>query len=164
MTYRTNTQPTTVGTIADITIDVDETWTSTNAASMYFNDADEGDMLSISASSGTPAIATAMVNADGMIVVMGVAAGTAEITVTAMDMGVGGDAMMNRMSAMQKFMVTVEAAAATGPLSVTDSDPTAGTITIMWQEIAGAVEYHAIAYNRGTGEFDIKVGLEGNRA
>ena len=73
-------------------------------------DGDAGDMLTWSVMSDMEMYATATVDDMGMVTVTGVAPGTATITVTAMDMGVGGDAMMNRMSDSQSFMVAVHRA------------------------------------------------------
>ena len=122
-THRTNTAPMAGDAIADLTI----TAGMTAMAQSTITDADMGDMLTWSVASDDMAIATATVDDMGEITVMGVAPGTATITVTAMDMGVGGDAMMDRMSAMQSFMVTVHrvntapmAGAAIADLTVTE--------------------------------------------
>ena len=97
-----NAAPMAVGTISDVTVMVGASKTSTMAVSSYFSDADAGDTLEYIAMSSDDAIATAEVNSDGMIVVTGVAAGMATITVTATDMA--------GAYAMQTIMVTVEAA------------------------------------------------------
>ena len=136
-----NAAPTTVGTIADVTVMVDGMRTSAMAASSYFSDAD-GDTLTITPSSSDDTIATAMINTDGMIVVRGVAEGMATITVTATDAA--------GAYVMQTFMVTVEAAITelTAPENVMAAigvdDP--GQIVITWDEGSGPAGYkHAVA-------------------
>lgn len=138
------------GTIMDETVTIG--MTETVDASMYFTGA-----MSYSVMSSMPSYATAMVDENtGMVTITGVAAGMSTITVTATDMFMG--------TATQSFDVTVEAAEPAEALVVTDSDAAAGTITIEWQAIPGAVLYHAIAYNRTTNELPqgaLKVGLPG---
>ena len=92
MTYRTNTAPTTVGTIADMTLEAGQT--SAMDVSGYFNDDDMGDTLTYTASSDMTTYATVAVSGS-MVTITGVTAGMATITVTATDMGVGAG-MMNR--------------------------------------------------------------------
>ncbi len=91
-------------------------------------DADMGDMLTWSAMSSMPSYATATVDNMGMVTIMGVAAGSATITVTATD--------MHGETAMQTIMVTVTAAmlgAPTGVMAtVDDSDPGSTNVTVSW--------------------------------
>ena len=79
----------------------------------------------------------------GMVTITGVAAGMATITVTAMDMGVGGEAMMNRMSASQDIKVTVESTEEPmlGPpsgvmasITFVDGDPGRPNIVVNWND------------------------------
>ena len=136
-TIRTNVAPV-AG--ADLTAMVTEGMTTTVQSDI--TDADPEDTtLMYSATTSAPTIATATVDAMGEVTITGVAMGTATITVTATDSMDAYD--------MQDIVVTVNAAAPPAPLSVTGSDPAAGTITIEWQAIAGAVSYHALAYNSG---------------
>ena len=107
MTYRTNTAPMAVGTIADMTLKADQ-MSSGMDVSGYFNDDDMGDTLTYTASSDMTTYATVAVSGS-MVTITGVAAGMATITVTATDLGVGAG-MMNPMTVTQTFMVTVEAA------------------------------------------------------
>ena len=124
MTYRTNVAPMAGAAIdaqtvmADMTVMVQSTIT----------DADpEDSMLTWSAMSDSTMYATAEVDNMGMVTVTGVAAGTATITVTATDdMG---------ESAMQTFMVTVEAADTTlgnamSLAAMVGTDP--GDVTLTW--------------------------------
>ena len=121
-----NTSPMTVGTISDVTVMVGASKIGTMAVSSYFSDADAGDTLEYIAKSSDDAIATAEVNSDGMIVVTGVAAGTATITVTATDAA--------GAYAMQTFMVTVEAADVTlgvpGGVMTSDATENPGTLLV----------------------------------
>jgi len=104
--------------------------------SMHFTDGDDDvAMLTYTAESSNEAVAK--VSVDGsMLTIMYGEVGEAKIKVTAKDMFYA--------EAMQEFMVTVESGAA---LSVESSDAGAGTITIKWQAIDGAISYHTIAYN-----------------
>ena len=106
-TYRTNNQPMAGDAIGDQTV----TAGMMVMVQSTITDSDAGDMLtwSVAVDPSDGSIATAEVDNMGMVTVTGVSAGTATITVTAEDMGIG-DAMMNRMSESQSFMVTVESA------------------------------------------------------
>ena len=133
MTYRTNTAPTADGTIADMTLTAGE-MSDAMDVSGYFSDADMGDTLTYTAMSDMEMYATATVDDMGMVTINGVAAGMATITVTATDLGVG-TGMMNRMTATQTFMVTVEAADTTlgnamGLAPTQGTDP--GDVTLTW--------------------------------
>ena len=131
-TYRTNTAPTADGTIADMTLTAGEMSSGMDVTG-YFSDADMGDTLTYTASSNMPMYAIVAVSGN-MVTVTGVAAGTATITVTTTDMGVGAG-MMNRMTVMQTFMVTVEAAPEpmlTAPTGTTATSDAAGMVTVNW--------------------------------
>ena len=157
MTDRANTAPTKVGTIPDVTVKVDETRTSTMAASTYFSDADEGDTLTIMAESGDDAIASATINADGMIAVTGVAVGSTTVTVTATDSG----NTAGNLSVSQTFTVTVESADTTlgnamgltaGPTD--DNDP--GSIKLTWTAGANAnIHWVVVVLVDANGDFDL---------
>ena len=135
MTYRTNTAPMAVGTIADMTLKAGQ-MSSGMDVSGYFNDADMDDTLTYMASSDMTTYATVAVSGS-MVTITGVAAGMATITVTATDMGVGAG-MMNPMTATQTIMVTVEAADTDTSLQdVPDSDISVtnnanSSITVSW--------------------------------
>ena len=133
MTYRTNTAPMAVGTIADMTLKAGQT-SSGMDVSGYFSDADMGDTLTYTANSDMTMYATVAVSGS-MVTITGVAAGMATITVTATDMGVGAG-MMNPMTATQTITVTVEAADTSlqdipdSSISVTNNAN--GAITVSW--------------------------------
>ena len=116
-------------------------------------DGDAGDMLTWSVMSDMEMYATATVDDMGMVTVTGVAPGTATITVTAMDMGVGGDAMMNRMSDSQSFMVTVESAITelTAPTNVmaTDESESPGNLVIgvTWTDGMNAMQHIVLLFD-----------------
>ena len=133
-----NTPPMAVGTMSDVAVKVGETETSTNAVSMYFEDADAGDTLGYDASSSDDMAATAMITADGMISVTGVSAGTATITVTATDMA--GEMVT------QMFMVTVTEVL-TAPTNVRTNPVGSGIVLVSWDSVAGAAGYSLIATN-----------------
>ena len=82
----------------------------------------EGDMLSYSAMSSHEMVATAMADDMGMVTITPVGAGSATITVTAMD-AVSGE------SAMQEIMVTVMVPMLGAP-SITSVDAGMGMATI----------------------------------
>ena len=90
-----NRAPVSAGTIAEVTVDVGAA--AEVDVSGAFSDPD-GDMLGYEAASNTPDVATVSV-AGSEVTVMGVAAGTATVTVTATDPG--------GLRAMQSFDVTV---------------------------------------------------------
>ena len=151
MTYRTNTAPMAVGTIADMTLKADQ-MSSGMDVSGYFNDADMDDTLTYTASSDMTMYATVAVSGS-MVTINGVAAGMATITVTATDLGVGAG-MMNPMTATQTFMVTVEAADTTltapsgvrvSTLAITQS------ISVTWDttSIQNAEQIKVVLYNSG---------------
>ena len=151
MTYRTNTAPMAVGTIADMTLKADQ-MSSGMDVSGYFNDADMDDTLTYTASSDMTMYATVAVSGS-MVTINGVAAGMATITVTATDLGVGAG-MMNPMTVTQTFMVTVEAADTTltapsgvrvSTLAITQS------ISVTWDttSIQNAEQIKVVLYNSG---------------
>ena len=127
MTYRTNTAPMAVGTIADMTLKAGQ-MSSGMDVSGYFNDADMDDTLTYTAMSDMEMYATVAVSGS-MVTITGVAAGMATITVTATDIA---DA-----TATQDIMVTVEAAdtTLTAPSGVVVSTSTFGntkSISVTW--------------------------------
>ena len=106
-----NTAPMAVGTIAAVSVTMGQ-MTAAMDVSSYFSDADMGDTLTYTAMSNMEMYATADIPADSsMLTITGVAAGTATITVTAMD--AAGE------SATQMIAVTVEAANA-APMATVD--------------------------------------------
>ena len=129
MTYRTNTVPMAVGTIADMTLKAGQT-SSGMDVSGYFNDADMDDTLTYTAMSDMEMYATATVDDMGMVTITGVAAGMATITVTATDSA--GE------SATQTIMVTVEAADTDTSLqdipdsSISVSNNANSSVTVSW--------------------------------
>ena len=158
MTYRTNTAPTTVGTIADMTLEAGQT--SVMDVSGYFNDADMDDTLTYTASSDMTTYATVAVSGS-MVTITGVAAGMATITVTATDMGVGAG-MMNPMTATQTFDVTVEAVAVdTTPMAPTsvmatvdDSDPGSASVTVTWTDGANVPAHGVVLFSNNFTEWN----------
>ena len=152
----TNTAPVVTNTIGMVEVEVGETSAKMDL-NMYFNDPD-GETLTYTAMSNDETVATYGIG-DGEpfdhletneLEITGKGVGETTITVTATDAA--------EESVSQDITVKVESDEA---LRVSSSDADDGTITIMWKPIEGATSYHAIAYDRGTGEFDIKVGLEG---
>ena len=138
MTYRTNTAPTTVGTIADVTLEASQT--SAMDVAGYFNDADMGDTLTYTAMSNMEMYATADIPADSsMLTITGVAAGSATVTVTATD--------MDGATAMQEIMVTVEAAEPAEPEEV---GPATGVTTGPFNE-GGVMQVNWDAAPNATG-------------
>ena len=107
----------------------------------YFSDADN-DMLTYSAMSDDTAVATAMISGS-MLTVTFEGEGTATITVTATDMDGSG------MSAMQTFMVTVEAAPMElmAPMITRTNPVGSGIVLVSWDSVAGATGYSLIATN-----------------
>lgn len=127
----TNAAPTTVGSVADITMMIGDAPVTVTAG---FADSD-GDTLGYSASSDTPDVATAMSNGGGSVTVTAVGVGTADITVTASD---------GRAQATQTFMVTVSEVpdmtlgTASG-LTATGGD---GSVTLSWMPGNNATMYY----------------------
>ncbi|MCY4417543.1 MAG: fibronectin type III domain-containing protein [Chloroflexi bacterium] len=144
MTHSSNTPPTTVGMIADVTVTVDMT-SAPMDVSGYFSD--PGDTLTYTAESSDDMIATAMVTEDDSdpgaitydLTITGVSAGPATITVTATDsMG---------ETATQPISVTVEAAAVelTAPSIISTNPVGSGLVTVTWSAVDGASGYTIIA-------------------
>ena len=151
-----NFAPTVSKAFGIVTLEVGETSAKMDLND-YFGDAD-GETLTYTAMSNDETVATYGIG-DGEpfdhletneLEITGEGVGETTITVTATDAA--------EESVSQDITVKVESDEA---LRVSSSDADDGTITIMWKPIEGATSYHAIAYDRGTGEFDIKVGLEG---
>ena len=101
--------------------------------------------------SSDSSVATATVDAMGMVTIMGVSMGTATITVTASDSMGAYD--------MQDIVVTVESADTTlgAPSSVMatvdDTDPGAPSVTITWGAANNADRYIAVLFDSNW-EFD----------
>ena len=159
MTYRTNTAPMAVGTIADMTLKAGQ-MSSGMDVSGYFNDADMDDTLTYTASSDMTMYATVAVSGS-MVTITGVAAGMATITVTATDLGVGAG-MMNRMTATQTFMVTVEAADTDMSLqdipdsSISVTNNANGSITVSWMGGDNADSFIVVAAELGSDPFHVR--------
>ena len=142
MTYRTNTAPMAVGTIADMTLKAGQ-MSSGMDVSGYFNDADMDDTLTYTAMSDMEMYATVAVSGS-MVTITGVAAGMATITVTATDIA---DA-----TATQDIMVTVEAAdtTLTAPSGVVVSTlPGTQTVSVTWDttSIQNAEQIKVVLFN-----------------
>ena len=139
-TDRSNVAPEPVGTISDVTVTDSgdgSTKTSKKAAAAYFSDADAADAtLAITFASSDATVATAALNDAGMIVVTGMAVGSAVITVTATDTG----NMAGTLSAKQTFTVTVRSAVLTQPTLTATAGTEAGTVDLTW-DVAGGVSY-----------------------
>ena len=154
-----NMPPTPVGMIANVDVKVGQTHTSEMAASTYFTDPDADDsdpgdtgLSSIVASSDDSDIATATVNAAGMIVVTGVGPGTATITVTAFDMG--------GLTAEQTFTATVTYELV--PPTLTTVNPVgSGIVTAVWNLVPGATGYVLVASPLDPDEEIISLNLSG---
>ena len=143
MTYRTNTAPMAVDTIADMTLKAGQ-MSSGMDVSGYFNDADTDDTLTYTAMSDMEMYATADIPADSsMLTITGVAAGSATVTVTATD--------MDGATAMQEIMVTVEAAEPeeVGPATGVTTGPfnEGGVIQVNWDAAPNATGYIIYAVN-----------------
>ena len=114
-----------------------------------FTDAN-GDMLTYMASSSDDMVATAMVDAMGMVTITAVGEGDATITVTATD--------PHGMSAMQDIMVMVTVTAPPvelmAPQNVRVVLNSAGTLVVGWDAVAGAEGYVVIAININDPEED----------
>ena len=132
-TDRANTMPMAGDAIADQTVVAG----MTIMVESTIMDADMGDMLTWEWSSNDMTIATVMMDAtDGsMATVMGVAPGTATITVKATDSG----NMAGMLSATQMFDVTVESGELTQPML--EATPGTGSVTLTWDDQPAAVEY-----------------------
>ena len=121
----TNTAPMAVGSIGAQTVMAGQSVTVDVASN--FSDADTGDSLTYTATSAMMSYATTSVSGS-MVTIMGVAAGSATVTVTATD--------MHGATAMQTIMVTVTAAELSAPTDVMarvdDSDPGVTNVTITW--------------------------------
>ena len=134
-----NMAPTAVGTIGAQSVMMGET--SSMNVSGYFNDPD-GDTLSYSSTSDDTGVAT--VNAMGNpVMVTGVAVGTANITVKAMD--------PDGAYVEQMFMVTVTAAMLGMPgtpmLSDTTVSPGNLTIEVTWTNAPGALSHLVLLFD-----------------
>ena len=144
-TDRTNTAPVAGDAIAAQTV------TEGMTAMVQSTITDADDTLTWSALSSDDMIATATVDAMGMVTVMGEAPGTATITVTATD--AAGE------SATQMIMVTVEAAVTelTKPTNVRAVSNAAGELTLTWEGSHNADFFLLIAVDLasvGTGSLD----------
>lgn len=140
-TEPSNNAPTKVGEIADVTVTAGQTSDAMDVSG-YFNDADEDDTLSYSASSSDEAAATANIpDGSNMLTITGVAAGTADITVTADDSNGG--------TATQTFMVTVTPAPVElmAPTNIQADPQGSGLVSVEWRTAAGASGYTIIAIN-----------------
>ncbi len=127
----TNSAPTTVGEVTDITMMIGDAPVTVTAG---FADSD-GDTLGYSASSDNTDVATAVSNGGGSVTVTAVGVGTANITVTASD---------GRAQATQTFMVTVSEVpdmtlgTASG-LTATGGD---GSVMLSWNPGNNATMYY----------------------
>ena len=126
--------PMTVGTIADMTLKVDQM--STMDMSRYFS---HDDMLTYTAGSSDAMIATATVSGS-MLTIEGKMEGTATITVTATDLA------GSSMSATQTFDVMVTAGLA-APTNVRANPVGSGLVIVDWDPASGAAGYTIIAVN-----------------
>ena len=135
-----NMAPTTVGTIGAQSVMMGATSPPMDVSG-YFRDPD-GDMLSYSSMSDNTAVAT--VNATGNpVMVTGVAVGTANITVKAMD--------PDGAYAEQMFRVTVTEAMLTAPTNamarVDDSDPGEPAVVVTWTDGLGAAQHAVLLFD-----------------
>ena len=122
-----NTAPEAVGTISAQTVMAGQSVMVDVASN--FSDADMGDSLTYTAMSDMMSYATTSVSGSE-VTIMGVAAGSAMITVTATD--------MHGATAMQTIMVTVTAADLGAPTNVMatvdDSNPVAPNVVVTWTD------------------------------
>ena len=134
-----NAAPTAVGTIPAVTVTAGMS-TEAKDVSMYFNDADAGDTLTYEAESSDEAVATVAIGSpfasSSMLVITGVAAGTATVTVTATDEG--GE------SATQSVMVTVESAVP-APMDFR-LDSLDNGARLSWQGLPDSSDYTVMGY------------------
>ena len=154
-TDRTNVAP-----VAGAALTAMVTEGMTTTVQSVFTDDDPEDatlMYTSPAMSSNSAVATATVDAMGMVTIMGVSVGTATITVTATDtMGA---------SAMQEIMVTVESADTTlgAPSNVMasydDTDPGRISVTVTWTDGANAAQHAVILFDSNF-DFDPATGIK----